>query len=147
MATSDVADELMSNFGTSDMCRATADLDDEVPLGGLAKLGSNVAGMVAGLEAKAPSLRRISPSRLGPAVAMDLADVQLSPRRKGILKEAGGLQKGNALAAMLAQADRESSFGSTAGLLGSGAFPTSPGASPDRYASCLITDQQLKHAA
>lgn len=114
-------------------------MDDDVPLGGLAKLSSNVAGMVAGLEGKAPSLRRISPSRLSPARAMDTrgldsAGVQLSPKRVGILKGSAGLQKGTSLAAMLDRADSEGSIGSAAGLLGS---PVSRGASPEQDARCV----------
>ena len=132
-------------------CRATEDLDDEVPLGGLAKLSSNVAGMVAGLEGKAPSLRRISPSRLPPPTRItDPADVQLSPKRGGILKGSAGLAKGNSLAAMLERADSEASVGSAAGLLGSGGSPISRGASPERdarYAGVVCTaDQGHNHA-
>lgn len=102
-------------------------MDDDVPLGGLAKLSSNVAGMVAGLEGQAPSLRRISPSRLSPSRAVDIADVQLSPKRVGVVKGSAGLLKGNSLAAML-ERDSEGSVGSAAGLLGS---PISRGGSPD----------------
>ena len=127
-------------------CSATEDLDDEVPLGGLAKLSSNVAGMVAGLEGKAPFLRRISLSRLtSPTRALDTADVQLSPKRVGILKGSAGLPKGNSLAAMLECADSEASLGSAAGVLGLGGSPVSGGASRERvarYGGALCTADQ-----
>lgn len=94
-------------------CRATEDLDDSVPLGGLAKLSSNVAGMVAGLEGAALSLRRISPAKPVDARAFI---VEHSPRKMGTPKSSAGLQKGNSLAAALEQAHTEDSVGSAAGV-------------------------------
>ena len=134
-------------------CRATEDFDDGVPLGGLAKLSSNVAGMVAGLEGEALSLRRISPSRFSRVKAVDptpfnSTDAQLSPKRVGILRGSAGSDKGSSLAATLERAESENSVGSAAGLLRSGSAFESLGArlkrdaryawQPQSYCYCTL---------
>ena len=136
-------------------CRATADSDEGVPLGGLAKLGSNVAGLMSDLETSKlqrpshnmdrlaamlgsgsigqlltpastnPKTSPESPTADGSEIAASPADVRLRVSPK----RTGGspLQKGGSLAALLDIAESEDSVtSSTAGLLQAGAVTSSP---------------------
>ena len=118
----------------ADGCRATADSDEGVPLGGLAKLGSNVADLMTNLESSklqrpSPNMDRLaaklggnagqlltppstyakpspdSPSAGDSETTASPADVRLTVSKK----KRGGipLQKGASLAALLDLAERE----------------------------------------
>ena len=126
-------------------CRATADSDEGVPLGGLAKLGSNVADLMTNLESSklqrpsanmdrlaamlggnagqllTPPSTNAKPSPESPPAGSSeaTADVRLTvPMKK---KGRSPLQKGASLAALLDIAESEESVtSSTAGLLQTG---------------------------
>ena len=138
----------------ADGCRATADSDEGVPLGGLAKLGSNVADLMTSLESsklQRPSadMDRLaallggnagqlltppstnakpspeSPPAGGSEATASPADVRLTVSPK---KRGGSpLRKGASLAALLDMAESEDSVTSpTAGLLQTDGVTSSP---------------------
>lgn len=140
--------------GLVDGCRATADSDEGVPLGGLAKLGSNVADLMTSLDTS--RLQRPSADmNRARAVLGGNADQLLTPpstnakssaesplagssettaspadvRLSMSPKRRGGspLQKGTSLAALMDIAESEESHtSSTARLLQAGAATASP---------------------
>lgn len=126
-------------------CRATADSDEGVPLGGLAKLGSNVADLMTNLEAsklQRPSANMyrlagmlggnagqlLTPASTNPKTSpesppADSSETTVSPAEvqlsvSPIRRGGSPLQKGRSLAALMDIAESEASVtSSTAGLL------------------------------
>lgn len=138
----------------ADGCRATADNDEGVPLGGLAKLGSNVADLMTNmnsskLQRPSADMDRLtamlggnagqlltppstnakpspeSPPAGGSETTASPADVRLTVSPR---KRGGSpLQKGASLAALLDIANSEDSMtSSTAGLLQADGVTSSP---------------------
>ena len=137
-----------------DCCRATADSDEGVPLGGLAKLGSNVADLMTS-QLQRPSVNQdrlaailgssagqlLTPASTNaktspespPAGSSETtsspADVRLtvSPKVSPRKKGGAGLKKGGSLTALLDIAESEGSVASSsAGLLQAGGATSSP---------------------
>ena len=141
-------------MAVADGYRATADSDEDVPLGGLAKLGSNVADLMTNLgtsklqrpSANKDRLAAMLDGNAGQLLSPPSANAKTSPesppaggseanaspadvRVTVSPKKRGGspLQKGASLAALLDIAESQDSVtSSTAGLLQAGVATSSP---------------------